>query len=268
MRLSFQDGYAYTPGTYNPGLYYRGKNSLGDINYADEYAQATQGFDPNAGYSTSNLVGGAVTGAMQGAGYASAIGGGKTGPLVGAAIAGTSLAATIMMFSAAAGPFAPFVALAGGLIGPIASMFKGCGATCTQATKIADDSQKAAEQIFARWNAEPVKYYSIQQAALAAMEDIWRYLSGACSSATLGAAGQRCVSERQRGGKYDFFVHYVDPIANDPNIVPDPVDESSVAGIVGNIKGLFSGIPMPLLLGGAGVIALLVMSSGSSGASK
>ncbi len=226
MRLSFHNGEVHVP--LNP-MFIRGV-----------------GATP----STASTVASVESAAMQG--YAGAKSSGS--PAIGAAITGTSLAATIMLFSSAAGPFAPFVALAAGLIGPIASMFKGCGSTCIEATKIADASESAANQLFDAWNAQPVHYYSVQQAYLAAINDVQKYLFGACSSQTLGAAGQRCVSERQRGGKYDFFSHYVDPVANATNIVPDPVTPGSPSAII-------SSIPTPLLLGGAALGLYLLMGN-------
>jgi len=267
MRLAFHNGEVHSPQMYMPNLYHRpGVRGLG-VDYAQEFADATQGMTFDQGPSMTDVLGGSFAGAVQGASYATAIGGGKTGPVIGAAIAGTSLAATIMAFSAAAGPFAPFVAMAGSLIGPIASMFKGCGTTCTQATKIANDCQVAADQIIARYRAEPIHYYSVQQAALAAMDDIMRYLRGACGSATLGAAGQRCISERldpnacvikdDQGGCHNFWIDYVNPIANDTTVVPDPIDTSSASGM---LQGLFSNIPMPVILGVAGVGLYFLMS--------
>jgi hypothetical protein len=40
---------------------------------------------------------------------------------------------------------------------------------------------------------------------------------------SLGDAGARCISDRQRGGKWDWFAYYRDPIANDSNVISDAV---------------------------------------------
>jgi hypothetical protein len=92
----------------------------------------------------------------------------------------------------------------------------------------------------------------------------------------LGAAGQRCVSERAAGGTVpgtggNWFAWYRDPIANDPNAIPDPepgsvltrnadgtVTVTTPAGVVEQAAAA-AGIPMPLLLGLAAVgVALFV----------
>ena len=38
----------------------------------------------------------------------------------------------------------------------------------------------------------------------------------ACNNPALGSAGINCIKDRQRGGKYDFFAMFYDPIATDP----------------------------------------------------
>lgn len=249
MRLAFNNGQVYTPGTYHQGLY-----GLGDLpNYAQESWDAGLGQSD----SDSSLMNFAMTlpsAAMTGAATANQIGGGNTGSIVGGIQAGLMTAAPFT------GPAAPFVLAAAALIGPVASMFKGCGSSCTQATTIANNAEAAAESLLQRYNAQPVKYYSIQQAYLAAQEDVWKYISGSCSKIG-GQGGTQCIADRQRGGKYDFFIHYVDPVANATDIVPDPVAPNALSSL---FSGDGTGIPMPLLLGGAGIIALLLLSSGSN----
>lgn len=258
MRLAFHNGEVHSPQVYRPNLYTRGVHGIGADypDYAQEFAdsgvQSLMNDDPDS--KLANFAAGLPTAAMTGYSTYQQTGGGTKGAILGGAAGALT---TIAPFT---GPAAPFVALAASLIGPIASMFKGCGTTCTQASAIADRSQQAANQIMARYKSEPIHYRSIQQAALAAMQDVMRYLQGACGSATLGAAGQRCISERldpnacfikdDQGGCHNFWIDYINPIANDPTVVPDPIDTSSPSGM---IQGLFSNIPMPVLLGAAGI---------------
>jgi hypothetical protein len=268
MRLAFHNGEVHSPQVYMPNLYTRGVSGVSGVSglgvdYAQEFSDAgvqdLYNSDPNS--SLANFAAGMPSAAMTGYADYKQMGGGTKGAIIGGA------AGTLAMIAPFTGPAAPFVLLAAALIGPIASMFKGCGATCTQASAIADRSQQAANQIMDRYKAEPIHYYSIQQAALAAMQDVIKYLQGACSSATLGAAGQRCISERldpnacfikdDQGGCHNFWIDYINPIKNDPTVVPDPIDTSTVGG---KLQGLFSSIPMPLVLGGAGIVLLLLAS--------
>ncbi len=53
-----------------------------------------------------------------------------------------------------------------------------------------------------------------QAAALANFDAAWAYLksTAACGSPDLGDPGKRCISDRDRGGKTDWFSYYRDPI--------------------------------------------------------
>jgi hypothetical protein len=113
---------------------------------------------------------------------------------------------------------------------------------------------------------------SSQAQALANFDAMWNMVVEACSNPQLGSAGQRCISERQRGGSApwcptgtgcDWFILYRDPIANDTQVRPDPVLDAggnlidSITGQTFNAGGI--GIPVPLLLAGAALaLALLV----------
>ena len=83
-----------------------------------------------------------------------------------------------------------------------------------------------------------------------------------CGNPALGAAGQRCISERLvRGGSApwctkpnnvgcDWYTTIYDPIANDPNVVADPA--SAVNSVVSSIAGgnvLVLGLVAALVLG-------------------
>jgi hypothetical protein len=92
---------------------------------------------------------------------------------------------------------------------------------------------------------------SLQQEALANFDQIWSALVQECSNPALGSAGQRCISERQPGGKYDFTSYYRTPIANDTNIYDDTQPVSSIVPsptVVAPVpapSGAVTNIPVP-----------------------
>lgn len=59
-----------------------------------------------------------------------------------------------------------------------------------------------------------------QAAALKNFDDAWAWLtsSQACGSADMGNPGKACISDRQRGGKWDWFAMYRDPIEQDKTV--------------------------------------------------
>jgi hypothetical protein len=69
---------------------------------------------------------------------------------------------------------------------------------------------------------------SSQAAALKNFDDAWAYLTSAeaCGNPQLGNPGKACISDRSRGGRWDWFSYYRDPIAQDPNVKEDPVADS------------------------------------------
>jgi hypothetical protein len=54
-----------------------------------------------------------------------------------------------------------------------------------------------------------------QQISLAAFDQSWQWLTSnaGCGNGAYGSAGNACISDRQRGGKWDWFSYYRDPIA-------------------------------------------------------
>lgn len=208
----------------------------------------------------------------------------------GAALTGTMLAALTTM--TAAGPIGAIVA---GLIGigvAIASAFQGCGDTCIEATKIANQIEPILNNNVTTYLQSPIHYASMQAAALNNFDTAWAALTQACSNPQLQSAGQNCIQDRQRGscayktspggwsnGQYiipgangsgnacwNWFVGYRDPIANDPTVVPDPSTTSAASSLISNLipsvsTGSFPLLPLLALVGGG----LLLMSFNSKG---
>lgn len=264
MRLAFDNGVPYVPMRWHPAVYHR--RGIGQTpNYADEFSQSYgSGFDSGDSdqSKTQQILGGAITGAQMGAATAMQIGGGKTGPIIGGIQAG------VMTFAPLAGPFAPVVMAIGSLIGPVASLFKGCGETCVQATQYANQAADAWAKIRDLYLSQPVRTKSVQAAALYAFDQTAAQLYKACSNPALGDAGKRCINERLIKGApapwcdhpnhigCDAITTIRDPIANDPDVQPDPPAPT----VAGRVQQLVGNIPMPLLLGGVGIGLLLLMS--------
>lgn len=98
---------------------------------------------------------------------------------------------------------------------------------------------------------------SAQAQALANFDAGWSYVVEYCQIPEMGNPGKACVADRQRGGQWDWFGYYRDPIANDTQVKPDPVIPDDVAASIGldTTGGFYSstvaGFPVPLLLVGA-----------------
>lgn len=129
-------------------------------------------------------------------------------------------------------------------------------ATKLGATQFAEKAIKLAQENLRAWQMSGTKYKSEQQMALQTFETIWSGLTdpeNGCGSPFLREAGQRCISERQRGGIYDMWKDNYDPIANDPGVRPDPVqqaDGSVVEPDTGKVLQPGTGTQMTQALGG------------------
>jgi hypothetical protein len=155
---------------------------------------------------------------------------------------------------------------------------------------------------------------AMQTAYLTLFDACWAQLQQACGNAALGAAGQRCISDRQAGACtwkcsafgwnqgpdetwtytwagpagsgttcWNWFNGMRDPVANDPTVVPDSVAvvpngsggynlAPGATGATGTSAATTTGtgttvsttssassIPLPLVLGGAALVLLLVL---------
>jgi len=163
-------------------------------------------------------------------------------------------------------------AFAGIWLGIQAILNSGCGQSCVITSNWADQAEALLKQNLAAYLALPTpRAQSAQQAYLGNFDSVWNYLVQECSSPGLSTAGQHCISDREAGACHyqangqcwNWFVGYRDPIANDPNVVPD----STAA--VSTVEGAFTGAAgslgiSPWLLAGA---ALLVIGLGVAASS-
>ena len=166
-------------------------------------------------FTTAALAPGALTGASLAV------------PVIGAAIAGVTLAVGLWM----------------NRMGPKQKVYT---------TRIVDEAEPLLVQNLDAWRRSP-KHRSEQAAALQNFDAVWAAVVASCDRPEMGAPGQNCIRDRQRGSTkgYDWFALYRDPIANDPNVTADPVD----AFLSGEWSGGQSVLPL-LLIGGLALWAV------------
>lgn len=90
------------------------------------------------------------------------------------------------------------------------------GAQKRAATQIVDELEPLLKQNLEGYLSGPRTVES-QRQALQNFDAAWQYLTSSrgCGNPDLGDAGRRCISERARGGRWDWWAAYRDPIAND-----------------------------------------------------
>jgi hypothetical protein len=179
-------------------------------------------------------------------------------------------------------PAAPFLAVAGVAAEMLAAfgVGSGCGQSCVLSTAYANKAEQVFQQNIGTYFGLAQRYYSAQQAAIGVFNAIWNDLLQQCSNSSLGSAGQRCITDRQRGACkwkatadspwpggpkkgecWNWFNAYLDPIANDPGVVPDPTPASVAASggsdLLSSLESGSSSNLLPLLAIG-GLVALAV----------
>jgi len=194
--------------------------------------------------------------------------GGTVSQKVGAyASAGGSIAAGILELSPVTGPAAPFVALAGALVALATGMGigHGCGSSCIEATDVVNYAECVMALNLQTYLGLPCPRSAVANAAaLQVYNSAWAYIVQSCTAiGGTGGSQQNCIAPRNRGGKYDYFASFYDPIANDTCVSADanPVNavtgnpassqneaNSSAAAAVTAASGLSSTSMLPLLL--------------------
>lgn len=133
-------------------------------------------------------------------------------------------------------------------------------------TKIVDEAEPILRQnrdmFLAGEKTDESKEY-----ALAVFNQVWASVVASCSNASLGNPGKACVADRQRGGKWDWFSYYYDPIANTPTKPAANVAIDSAAASVGGVLAPVLGPNWDALLGfglvGIGIISLMFGNGGN-----
>lgn len=221
-----------------------------------------------------------------------------TGALL-ATLAGQQIALLPAYFSLA-GPIGAAVGAAVAIGVALAKIFSGCGQTCVAATAIANQIEPYLAQNVTNYIHTPVRFKSFQAAALNNFDFAWNALVKACSDPNLGDAGQRCITDRQRGSCkfktspgagcpadqsncwtqdasghctfnpggpngsgnacWDWFLGYRDPIANDPCVTPDPTAADAAGGMTA--QQIAGAGPSVTLPGGTSLPMLALVGGG------
>lgn len=98
------------------------------------------------------------------------------------------------------------------------------------ATKIVDDLEPLLQRNLDGYlNGSRTK--TAQRQAVANFDAAWNYLIGpkGCGQEALGDPGHWCIDDRKAGGKWDWWKRYRSPIANDPDVKPDPTTAEKVS---------------------------------------
>lgn len=140
---------------------------------------------------------------------------------IGAAAASSSIAAAVAGASMAVPLIGAAIAGVTAIVGFFVNRAAQYHSEESAATGIVNQAEVLMKQNLSAWQSTSPKTQSAQYVALQNFCVVWNEVVKACNVTQLAAPGQRCVADRQRGGKWDWFSYYYDPIANDSSVVPD-----------------------------------------------
>lgn len=109
------------------------------------------------------------------------------------------------------------------------------GARKEATTQIVNTYEPYLQQNLDAW-ASSGKTISEQAYALQNFDDVWNQVKAECGQG-YGDPGRWCVDDRKRGGKFDWFRRYRDPIENDSEVRPDPTTEELVQANISEYLG-------------------------------
>jgi len=165
------------------------------------------------------------------------------------AATGTGIAMAVAAPGAVLATTASTLALAVPIIGGVAAAAiiilawtRRRGAQKVAATQVVTEAEPLLQQNLEAYQSS-ARTRGDRQQALESFDRVWRFVVSRCSDRALGSAGERCISERAPGGRWDWFAAYRDPIAAD----------AAVGGEGGGWlpAGLLAGGQPSLLLAGA-----------------
>lgn len=176
---------------------------------------------------------------------------------VAAAVAASSLAAggSGLILGMAVSTAVPIIGAAIAGVVAIAEILiknSGCGITCVETSQWANQAEPVLSQNIAAYFSNPApRTVSQQTAALNVFDTTWARLQQVCGQPGTGDAGVRCITDRQSGACtwkqtstspllnypgepqpnecWNWFNGYRDPIANDPDVVPDETMSSALS---------------------------------------
>jgi hypothetical protein len=151
-----------------------------------------------------------------------------------ASAAGAPAGAGAAWLGAAGGPIG--LAITGAFMGLTALLNRQGPQQRIEATRIVDQIEPFLAQNrdgFLASNRSPENY----AVALANFDYAWGEVVAGCSNPALGNPGRVCISERQRGGRWDWFALYRDPIADAGPVEQPGVLDSLLGGGGGGAGG-------------------------------
>lgn len=83
------------------------------------------------------------------------------------------------------------------------------------ATQVVDSVEPLLAENVTAYAQSPKTQANYQQ-AVDTFNRGWSYVAQACGDPGLKDSGVRCINERKRGGQFDWFARYLDPITNNP----------------------------------------------------
>ena len=131
-------------------------------------------------------------------------------------------------------------------------------------TAIVDKVEPMLRQNVDAYLADPTA--AKQQQAIANFNAGWQYVVEHCGIPEMGTPGRNCISERDRGGRWDWYALYADPILNTP---PRPsaaaTAASTAASTIGSaISSIFGGGTGDPGSGGSGSSSTLIAAAGAA----
>lgn len=130
-------------------------------------------------------------------------------------------------------------------------------------TQIVNEAEGILQQNVQGWE-QSDKTPETQAQALMNFEQVWQGVLVQCGDPVMGSPGKNCISERDRGGVWDWWSRYYDPIALDPNVQAAPSITEQAGGVFQQYMGTGSNKNL-FLFGGLALGAIALLSSGIGG---
>ncbi len=207
--------------------------------------------------------------------YSPRVGLGQTGAAAAGASAATTISSAAISSGSSIASSSTWLAAAGGPIGlAVAGVTTGLSYLFSRkrpqrkvaTTQIVNEVEPLLQQNLEGYLNGP-RTVSSQAQAVANFDAGWQFVVDNCGIPNMGKPGQWCIQDRDRGGQFDWFRRYRDPIQNDPDVVADPPPGKTVLRdpqtgapqVVDNAQTQAVKSMAPLLVGG-GALALLALA--------
>lgn len=131
------------------------------------------------------------------------------------------------------------------------------GAQKEATTVIVNSTEQYLIQNLNAWDSTSPKTIEAQQLALQNFDALWNDVVSRCSDPAYGPPGKWCVEDRQRGGEFDWFRRYRDPIANS-----EIVQATAGTAIQSLLPSQLQGLDLTLVAGIGLLVAVLFLGKG------